>query len=164
MGHTNCGKPLHLNNSCCLRQLPFSMISYWSCCFVKTKAKLFDLGRRHGRPVRGDHLCEVFRKCVHLLLKEEEGCTNDTQLSFVNDKGEIRHRVGLTSELILSRYWWMRRKQGPGFEERSQWSDWSRHATEPNKLMGIKLGRACSLRFTTTQVGYSIQPQLPCSG
>jgi hypothetical protein len=77
------------------------MISYRSCCLVKANAKLFDLGCRHGRSVRGDHLCEVFRKCVHLLLQEEKGCTNDTQLSFVNDKGELRHGVGLTSELIL---------------------------------------------------------------
>jgi hypothetical protein len=51
-----------------------------------------------------------------LLLQEEKGCTNDTQLSFVNDKGELRHGLGLTFELILSRYWRMRRKQGNGFE------------------------------------------------
>jgi hypothetical protein len=119
MGDTGCGKPLHLNSSCCLWQLPFSMILSRSCCFVKTNAELFDLGRWHRRSARGDHLGEVFRKCVHLLLKEEKGCTNDTQLSFVNDKGELRHRAGLTSELILSRYWWMRRKQGTGFEIRS---------------------------------------------
>ncbi len=123
MGNTDCGKPLHLNNPCCLWQLPFSMISYWLCCFVKSKAELFNLGRRHGRSVRGDHLCEVFRKCVHLLLKEENGCTNDTQLSFVNDKGGLRHVVRLTSELILSRCWWMRRKQGTSFEKHSQQSD-----------------------------------------
>jgi hypothetical protein len=92
------------------------MISDRFCCLVKTDAELFDFGRRHGRAVPGDHLCEVFRKCVHLLLKEEKGGTNDTQLSFVNDKGELRHGVGLTSELILSRYRWMRRKQGTGFE------------------------------------------------
>src|SRR4051812_2336317 len=103
MGHSDFGKPLHLNTSCRLWQLPFSMISDRSCCFVKTKAELFDLGCRHRRPVRGDHLCEVFRKSVHLLLKEEKGCTNDTQLSFVDDKGELRHGVGVTSELILSR-------------------------------------------------------------
>jgi hypothetical protein len=118
MGHTDCGKPLHLNNSCCLWQLPFSMISDRSCCFVKTNAELFNLGCRHRRSVRGDHLCEVFWKCVHLLLKEEKGGTNDTQLSFVNDKGELRHGVGLTSELTRSRYWWMRQKQGTGFEKR----------------------------------------------
>ncbi len=123
MGNTDCGKPLHLNNPCCLWQLPFSMISYWLCCFVKSKAELFNLGRRHGRSVRGDHLCEVFRKCVHLLLKEENGCTNDTQLSFVNDKGGLRHVVRLTSELILSRCWWMRRKLGTSFDKHSQQSD-----------------------------------------
>jgi hypothetical protein len=58
-----------------------------------------------------------------LLLKEENGCTNDTQLSFVNDKGGLRHVVRLTSELILSRCWWMRRKQGTSFEKHSQQSD-----------------------------------------
>jgi hypothetical protein len=92
------------------------MISDRSCCLVKRDAELFDFGRRHGRSARGDHLCEIFWKCVHLLLKEEKGGTNDTQLSFINDKGELRHGVGLTSELILSRYWWMRQKQGTGFE------------------------------------------------
>lgn len=112
MADTDGGKPLHLNHPCCLWHLPFSMISYRSCRFVKTNAELFNLGGRHGRAVRGDHLCEVFRKCVHLLLEEEKGGTNDTQLSFVNDKGELRHGVGLTSELILPRYWWMRQKQG----------------------------------------------------
>jgi hypothetical protein len=154
MGHTDCGKPLHLNNSCCLRQLPFSMISDRSCCVVKTNAELFDLGRRHRRSVRGDHLCKVFRKCVHLLLQEEKGCTDDTQLSFVNDKGELRHGVGLTSELILSRYWRMRRKQGARFKNRSQRSGWPGHATEPDKLWGIKLGMVFSPRLTKAQVGY----------
>lgn len=132
------------------------MISHRSCCLVKTKAELFDLGRRHGRPVRGDHLCEVFRKCVHLLLKEEKGCTNDTQLSFVNDKGELRHGVGLTSELILSRYWWMRRKQGARFENRSHRSGWPCHATEPDKLWGINLGMACLPRLTRARVGAQV--------
>jgi hypothetical protein len=75
-----------------------------------------------------------------LLLQEEKGCTNDTQLSFVNDKGELRHGIGLTSELILSSYWRMRRKQGAGVEKDSQQSDWSYHTTEPSTLWGINLG------------------------
>ncbi|GEO19039.1 hypothetical protein MAE02_67350 [Microvirga aerophila] len=39
----------------------------------------------------GYHLCEVFRESVNLLLEEEKGCTDGTQLPFVNDKGEFLH-------------------------------------------------------------------------
>jgi hypothetical protein len=47
-----------------------------------------------------------------MLLEEEKGCTDGTQLPFVNDKGELLHRVKSASQLIRSGYLWMRRKQG----------------------------------------------------
>ena len=79
---------------------------------METKAEALDLGHLHGRSVRGYHLGEVFRKCINLLLEEEKGYTDGPQLSFVHDKGELLHRVGSASQLVLSGYWWMRRKQG----------------------------------------------------
>ena len=78
---------------------------------METKAEALDLGPLHGRSVRGYHLGEVFGKCINLLL-EEKGCTDGTQLSFVNDKGEFLHRESSASKLVLSGYRLMRRKQG----------------------------------------------------
>ena len=74
------------------------------CRFMETKAEALDLGHLHGRPVRGYHLGEVFGKCINLLLEEEKGCTDGTQLSFVNDKGELLHRVVSASKFVLSGY------------------------------------------------------------
>jgi hypothetical protein len=79
---------------------------------MKPNAETLDLGHRHGRSVCGYHLGEVFRKCIDVLLKEEKGCTDGTQLSFVYDKGEFLHGDASASKLVLSSYWWMRRKQG----------------------------------------------------
>ncbi|MBO1906335.1 hypothetical protein KHP60_14265 [Microvirga sp. 3-52] len=73
---------------------------------------MLDLGRRHGLFMRGYHFREVLRKGINLLLEQEKGGTDGTQLPFVNDKGELFHGIGSASELILSGYWWMRRKQG----------------------------------------------------
>ena len=64
---------------------------------------MLDLGRRHGRPVRGYHLGEVFGKCINLLL-EEKGCTDGTELPFVHDKGELLHRGLSASKFVLSGY------------------------------------------------------------
>lgn len=50
----------------------------------------------------GYHFSEVFGKSINLLLKKEKGCTDGTQLSFVNDKGEFLHWGVLASKLILS--------------------------------------------------------------
>jgi hypothetical protein len=47
-----------------------------------------------------------------MLLEEEKGGTDGTQLPFVNDKGELLHLVESASQLIRSGYLWMRRKQG----------------------------------------------------
>jgi hypothetical protein len=47
-----------------------------------------------------------------LLLEEEKGGTDGTQLSFVHDKGELLHWGASASQHALSGYWWMRRKQG----------------------------------------------------
>ncbi|WP_262273633.1 hypothetical protein [Microvirga yunnanensis] len=73
---------------------------------------MFDLRHRHGHSLRGYHLGEVFGKCIHVLLEEKKGYTDGTQLSFVNDKGELIHRVESASQLICSGYLPMRRKQG----------------------------------------------------
>jgi hypothetical protein len=79
---------------------------------MKTKAKALDLGRRHGRSMRGGHLCEVFGKCINVLLEKKKGGTDGTQLSLINDKGEFLHGVGSASKLVLAGYWWMRRNEG----------------------------------------------------
>ena len=60
----------------------------------------------------GYHFGEVLREGIDLLLEEEKGGTDGTQLPFVNDKGELLHRVVSASQLIRSGYLWMRRKQG----------------------------------------------------
>ena len=67
---------------------------------METKAEALDLGHLHGRSVRGYHLGEVFGKCINLLLEEEKGCTDGTQLSFVHDKGELRHEVVSASKSL----------------------------------------------------------------
>jgi hypothetical protein len=47
-----------------------------------------------------------------MLLEEEKGGTDGTQLPFVNDKGELLHLVESAFQLVRSGYLWMRRKQG----------------------------------------------------
>lgn len=79
---------------------------------METKAEALDLGHLHGRSVRGYHLGEVFGKCINLLLEEEKGCTDGTQLSFVHDKGELLHRVGSASKFVPSGYAYVRQKSG----------------------------------------------------
>jgi hypothetical protein len=79
---------------------------------MKTKAEVLDLGRRHRHSVRGGHLCEVLRGRINVLLEEEKGGTDGTQLSFIYDKGEFLHGGLLASKLVFSGYWWMGRKQG----------------------------------------------------
>jgi hypothetical protein len=51
-----------------------------------------------------DHLSEVFGKGIDLFPEQEKGGTNGTQLSFINDKGELLHRVGSASQLVRSGY------------------------------------------------------------
>ncbi len=51
--------------------------------------------------MRSYHLGEVFRKCINVLLKEVEGCTDGTQLSFVYNKGEFLHWGVSASKLVL---------------------------------------------------------------
>jgi hypothetical protein len=47
----------------------------------------------------GEHFSEVLREGINMLLKEEKGGTDGTQLPFVNDKGELLHwvRIGLSA-------------------------------------------------------------------
>jgi hypothetical protein len=47
-----------------------------------------------------------------MLLEEEKGGTDGTQLPFVNDKGELLHLVESASQLIRLCYLWMRQNQG----------------------------------------------------
>jgi hypothetical protein len=42
---------------------------------------------------------EVLRVSIDLLLEEEKGCTDGTQLSFVNHKGELLHWGASVSQL-----------------------------------------------------------------
>ena len=79
---------------------------------METKAEALDLGHLHGRSVRGYHLGEVFGKCINLLLEEEKGGTDGTQLSFVHDKGELLHGVGSASKFVPSGYAYVRQKRG----------------------------------------------------
>jgi hypothetical protein len=111
-----CGKSLNSNEPRSLGNLLTSMVPLL-CPVIKVEAEPLDLGHRHRLAVRGYHLGEVFGKCINLFLEEEKGGTDGTQLPFVNDKGELLHGVGSASQLVLSGYWWMRRKQGSCHEE-----------------------------------------------
>jgi hypothetical protein len=51
-----------------------------------------------------------------LLLKEEKGCTDGTQLSFINDKGELLHGGASASKLVRLGYREMRRNEGSRFQ------------------------------------------------
>jgi hypothetical protein len=81
------------------------------------KTEMLDLGCCHGHSVGGGHLGEVLRERIIVLLEEEKGSTDGTQLSFINDKGEFLHWGALASKLVFSSYRRMRRKQGNCQEE-----------------------------------------------
>jgi hypothetical protein len=85
---------------------------------MKTKAEALDLGRCHRRSVRDGHLCEVLRERINVLLEEEKGGTDGTQLPFIYDKGEFLHGGLLASKLVFSGYRRMRRKQGRSLREK----------------------------------------------
>jgi hypothetical protein len=91
---------------------PLNVLCRWTRCSTEAKAKMIDLGHRHGLPMPGYHLGKVLRKRINLLLEEEKGGTDGTQLPFVNDKGEFLHGVVSASKLIPSSYDYVRRKQG----------------------------------------------------
>jgi hypothetical protein len=63
------------------------------CLTIKTEAKSLDLRRCHWRSMLPDHLGEVLRECIDLLLKEEKGGSKGTQLPFINNKGEFTHLI-----------------------------------------------------------------------
>ena len=112
MNDSTSRKALNLYGAIKMRICLLKIIRGWTRGFIKAKAEMLDLGHRHGLPICGYHLREVLREGINLLLKEEKGGTDGTQLSFVNDKGEFLHGVVSASQLVLAGYWWMRRKQG----------------------------------------------------
>jgi hypothetical protein len=65
----------------------------------------------------GYHLGKVLRERINVLLEEEKGGTEGTQLSFIYDKGEFLHGGLLASKLVFSGYRRMRRKQGRSLRE-----------------------------------------------
>jgi hypothetical protein len=71
---------------------------------MKTKAKALDLGYLHGHSARRYHLGDVFWKYINLLLEQEKGGTDGTQLAFINDKGERPHWVESAFQLVRSGY------------------------------------------------------------
>jgi hypothetical protein len=85
-----CGKSLNFNEPRSLGKLLTSMVPLL-CPVIKVEAEPLDLGHRHRLAVLGDHLSEVLWKRINLLLEEEKGGTDGTQLPFVNDKGEFLH-------------------------------------------------------------------------
>jgi hypothetical protein len=105
-------KALNLHGAIKMRIWLLKIIRGWARCSIKAKAEMLDLGRRHWPSIRGEHFSEVLRESIDLLLEEEKGGTDGTQLPFVNDKGEFFHGGLSASQLIRSGYWWMRRKQG----------------------------------------------------
>ncbi len=121
LGNWNCGKPPHLNNPRRLWELPLSVVPDRSCCLAKTKAETLNLGHRHRRSVRRYHLGEVFRKGINVLLEEEKGGTDGTQLSFVHNKGEFLHGGASASKLVLSGYRRMRQKEGNCVRAQANW-------------------------------------------
>jgi hypothetical protein len=99
-----CGRTFNGSNPRYFRRLSCSIIADRACHFIKVKAEALDLGRRHGRSMHRDHLSEVFRKGIDLFLEQEKSGTNGTQLSCINDKGELLHRVGSAFQLVRSGY------------------------------------------------------------
>ncbi len=57
----------------------------------KASRQLAKLLFAHGWPMLAQHLGEILRQGTDLLLQKKEGCSDGTQLSFVNNKGESRH-------------------------------------------------------------------------
>ncbi len=68
-----------------------SRVCSWARLFIEPKAKSLDPDLRHRRSVLGDHFSKVLREGIDLLLEEEKGGTDGTQLPFVNNKGESLH-------------------------------------------------------------------------
>jgi hypothetical protein len=99
-----CARAFNGSNLCHFRQLPTGIVAGRACRLIKVKAEMLDLGRRHRLPMCGEHFSEVLREDINMLLEEEKGSTDGTQLPFVNDKGELLHRVGSTSQLIRLGY------------------------------------------------------------
>jgi hypothetical protein len=62
--------------------------------------------------VLGYHFSEVLWERIDLLLEEEKGCTDGTQLSLIKDKGEFLHVGVSASKLVLSGYGNVRQKEG----------------------------------------------------
>jgi hypothetical protein len=85
---------LYFNDPRPLGKLPTGIVLHRACRLRKTMTQVLDLGRCHGHSVLGEHLSEVLWKGINLLLQEEKGCTDGTQLPFVYDKGEFLHRIG----------------------------------------------------------------------
>jgi hypothetical protein len=97
-------KALNLHGAVKVRICLLKIIRGWPRCFIKAKAEMLNLGRRHGLSMRGYHFREVLRKGINLLLEQEKGGTDGTQLPVVNDKGELLHRVESASQLVRSGY------------------------------------------------------------
>src|SRR3954471_3537516 len=85
-----------------LWHLPFSIVSNRPCRFLKTNAEAFDFGHGHSLSMCGYHLGKVLRERINVLLEEEKGGTEGTQLSFIYDKGEFLHGGLLASKLVFS--------------------------------------------------------------
>ena len=98
-----CGKSLNFNEPRSLGKLLTSMVPLL-CPVIKVEAEPLDLGHRHRLAVLGDHLSKVLWKRINLLLEEEKGGTDGTQLPFVHDKGELLHGVVSASKLVPSGY------------------------------------------------------------
>jgi hypothetical protein len=62
--------------------------------------------------VPSDHLGKVLRQRIDLLLEEEKGGSNGTQLPFINNKGEFVHLIINASKDKLQRRHSLRQKQG----------------------------------------------------
>ncbi|MGF9758294.1 hypothetical protein AAII07_24135 [Microvirga sp. 0TCS3.31] len=112
MSDSTSRKALNLHSAIKVRICLLKITRGWTRRSIKAKAQMLDLGRRYRLSMRSEHFSEVLREGINLLLEEEKGGTDGTQLSFIYDKGERIHRVETASQLIRSGYLWMRRKQG----------------------------------------------------
>jgi hypothetical protein len=97
-------KALSLDGAIKMRIYLLEMLFGWARRPTKAKAEMLDLRRRHRLPMCSYHFGEVLREGIDLLLEEEKGSTDGTQLSFINDKGELLHRVESAFQLVRSGY------------------------------------------------------------
>ena len=105
-------RALNLHGAVKIRICLLKVARDWTPCSIKLKAGMLDLGCGHWPSMCGEHFSEVLREGIDLLLEEEKGCTDGTQLPLIKYKGEFIHLIINASRDKLQRHHSLRQKQG----------------------------------------------------